>query len=205
MENKDIKEESNENKDKSFLYIMIAICSILVVLIIIGFVVFAYKPEEVIEQEEHGGSVVLNYTNSIAGYSITNAVPTTDAVGMKNDLEGGYFDFSVDVTLDNAASVEYEVSVVKNIKESTISDNDVRVYLEKETNGTYTKVFGPKEFQGIKEETELGSKKGSMVLTKVKKTKKSTDNYRLRVWLSEKSVATNGNYRLDVYVNGKAK
>ena len=37
-------------------------------------------------------------------------------------------------------------------------------------------------------------------------TKKSLkENYRLRMWLSSKSVTKDGNYKVEVVVNGKAK
>ena len=193
--------DKKEKSSNYFVYFMFGLCTVFVIFVIIGFVVFANREEEVIEQRINGGEVILNYTNNINGLRVTNIVPTTDAIGMKNSLDGSYFDFSV----DNARSVEYEISIVKDDNNSTISDEDIRVYLEKEESGTYTEVFGPDKFVGLKKNSELGSKVGSMVLTSAKRTKSMTDNYRLRLWLSDKSLLVSGNYSVEVLVNGKAR
>jgi hypothetical protein len=44
-----------------------------------------------------------------------------------------------------------------------------------------------------------------MVLYKVKKNTSGTTNYRLRMWLSDKSTMLVGNYSVEVSINGKAK
>ena len=44
-----------------------------------------------------------------------------------------------------------------------------------------------------------------MVLTKAKKIKSGTDNYRLRIWLADTSLVQNGSYSVEVDINGKAK
>ena len=77
--------------------------------------------------------------------------------------------------------------------------------MEKESDGTYSKVFGPTTFEGLKKKTVLGSEKDSMVLTKAKKVKSGTDNYRLRIWLADTSLVQNGSYSVEVDINGKAK
>ena len=107
--------------------------------------------------------------------------------------------------MDNASAVEYEISLVKNQVNSNISNDDIKIYLEKEKSGTYTKVFGPDKFTPLKKNTKLGSKKGSMSLLSVRKTNSTADNYRLRVWLSDKSTLDKGDYEVDVEVNGIAK
>lgn len=198
-----------ENKkgdfSKEFWYILIGIFFFLTIVIAISYAVFSNRKDEVIEKTENGGNLVLNYTNNITGMSIMNATPLADAVGMKLSEEGLYFDFSIESTLDNAPSIEYEISVIKNSKSSTISNDDIRIYLEKEKSGSYSKVFGPSKFSPLKEDTELGSEKGSMVLLKTKKIRSSTDNYRLRMWLSDTSLLPSGNFGVEVVVNGKAK
>jgi uncharacterized protein YpmB len=200
-------EQKKEKKDlsKKFWYIVITISIVLIILIAIGFALFANSNNKVIDTEENGGNIVLNYTSNVNGLQITGAVPTTDAVGMINSEDGKYFDFSVNVKLDEASSIEYEISVVKDKANSTISDDDIRIYLEKEKSGTYTKVFAPAKFTGIKEESDLGSKKGSMILTSSKAIKNTTDNYRLRMWLSDKSLLTSGSYSIEIEVNGTAQ
>ncbi|MBQ9018794.1 MAG: hypothetical protein IJ097_00595 [Bacilli bacterium] len=194
-----------EKSGNGFFVVMLIICAVLITLIVFGFIVFINREEEVIEKEENGASIVLNYTSNISGLRIKEATPTTDEVGEKNLNEEEYFDFSVEVSLDNASAVEYEISLVKNQVNSNISNDDIKIYLEKEKSGTYTKVFGPDKFTPLKKNTKLGSKKGSMSLLSVRKTNSTADNYRLRVWLSDKSTLDKGDYEVDVEVNGIAK
>ena len=197
--------ENKKDLSKNFWYLIVGICTLLVIIIIIAFVVFSNRKPEVIEKNENGANIVLNYTSNVSGLKLTDITPTTDAVGMKNLKDEEYFDFSVEVALDNARGVEYEISAVKDTKNSTISDDDIKIYLEKEKSGTYTKVFGPDKFKPLKKKTEIGSEKGSMVLIKTKKTNSIADNYRLRMWLSDKSNVTSGTYAIEIVVNGKAK
>lgn len=197
--------KSNNGLSGIFWIILIIICLILAIFVGFLFVKFGNQKDIVIENEENGGNITLNYTNNITGLYLTKAVPTNDGVGTKLSDEGLYFDFAIDTKLDNATSIDYEISVIKDSKKSTIPDSDIRVYLEKENSGTYTKVFGPSPFKGIKEESKLGSQAGSMILNKITTKKSTVDNYRLRMWLSDSSTLQNGDYAVEVVVNGHAK
>lgn len=196
--------DSNNSK-KSFTILMLLVTVILIGLIVLGFVMFYTKGQETVEEEENGADIILNYSTNNSGLQLKNISPTKDEEGMINLKEGEYFDFSIEVVLDNATSVEYEISLEKDVINSTVSDDDIRIYLEKEKDGTYTKVFGPEKFTPLKKKSEFGSNKGSMPLLTVKKTNSNADNYRLRIWLSDKSVITDGTYSVDVEVNGIAK
>lgn len=197
--------KNKKGLSRSFWLVFSGICVVFSVFIIVCFVLFSNKKVEVVEQFENGGNITLSYTNNINGLSITNAVPVTDLVGMKFDDDGLYFDFSVDVSLDNATAIEYEVSAIKDESNSTISDDDIRIYLEREESGSYNKVFGPEKFSPLKSDSKVGSQKGSMVLASVLKKKSTADNYRLRMWLSDSSLISTGSYSLEIVVNGKAK
>lgn len=196
---------NSKNSNKSFAILMVVVVILLIGIITTGFVLFLMKGHEIVEEEENGADIILNYSSNNSGLQIRNAVPMKDEDGIINLKDGEYFDFSIEVLLDNASKVDYEVSIVKDEVNSTISDEDIRIYLEKEKDGTYTKVFGPDKFTSLKKKSEFGSKKGSMSLISVKKTNSNTDNYRLRMWLSDKSTLKNGTYTVDVEVNGIAK
>ena len=199
--------KNKKGNELSGIFWIILIITCLVLSVFVGFLFVKYGKEKdvVIEKEENGGNIILNYTNNITGLYISKAIPTSDAIGMVASEEGKYFDFAVDTKLDNATSIEYEIAVLKDSKKSTISDDDIRIYLEKEKSGTYTKVFGPAPFKPIKEDSKLGSQSGSMILSSVKTKKSVVDNYRLRLWLSETSSMQSGDYAVEVVVNGHAK
>ena len=190
---------------KKFWYLTIVVCMLLIILISIGYFYFFNREEEIVEKTQSGGGVILNYSSDINGLNIVNAIPTTSVVGMNNSIDGQYFDFSVEAALDGADSIEYEISVSKDTVNSTISDEDIRIYLEKEKSGTYTKIFGPEKFTALKKDTKLGTKKGNMVIYKTKKIKGGTDHYRLRIWMADNSVLPTGNYGVLVNIDGIAK
>ena len=196
----------NKNKlSKKFWFLIISFCIVLITLVTIVFIVFNNRDAEVIEKEENGAKVFLNYTNDINGLKLVNMTPTVDEVGKINFNDDEYLDFSIQVYLDNAREVEYEISIIKDNQNSTVPDDDIKIYLEKEVSGTYTEVFAPQKFQAIKKKSDLGSQVGSMVLYKTKKSNSIADNYRLRVWVSDKSIIKNGSYNIEVAVNGGAK
>ena len=200
MENKKSGELS-----KKFWIALIGICLVLVIFVGICFFMFANRKEDVIEKKTKGGNIQLNYTNDVTGLTLVKATPVTDAIGMKNDKDGQFFDFSLDIEIDEAQAIEYEIAVIKRDELSTIGDDDVRIYLEKEESGTYSKVFGPEAYKPLEKDSKLGSPEGSMVLVKEKTKKALKDNYRLRMWLSNKSLTKTGNYSVEVVVNGHAK
>ncbi len=196
--------DSKESRH-AFIILMVSVSVLLIGLIAVGYVVFSLKGKDVIEEEENGADIILNYSSNISGLQIRNAEKIKDEDGIIDLTDGQYFDFSIETLLDNATNVEYEISVVKDVVNSTIPDEDIKIYLEKEKDGTYTKVFGPSKFTPLKKTSKLGSKKGSMPIISVKKTNSNTDNYRLRMWLSDKSQLNSGTYSIDVLVNGVAK
>ena len=194
-----------KESSKSFLYFLLLICGILLVLSIIGFLLFVnYKPK-IIDEEVNGGTVVLKYASDYSGIKMLKSIPTSDMVGVQSVEDGTFFDFSVDTSIDEATSIDYEISITKDKKTCNLPDEDILIYLEKEESGTYAKVFGPDMFVGLKKETKLGSKKASMVIQSASKTKNFIDNYRLRIWLSDKSLVADNYCNIEVFVNGKAK
>ena len=105
--------ERKKGKELSgrFWATVIGICIVMIALVTVGFIIFSNRTPEVVETEEDGGYVTLNYTSEVNALTILGAVPTADAVGMKNMNADQYFDFSVDVDLLDAPKVEYEVSI----------------------------------------------------------------------------------------------
>ena len=82
----------NKNLSVKFWIILTLCCLFFMVLIGIGFYSFANRKKDVIIKDENIGDVTLNYSSNTNGLTIINAVPATDAVGMKSE---NYFDFSI--------------------------------------------------------------------------------------------------------------
>lgn len=197
--------KKEEKVSKKFMITNIILCSILFLLAVIGIVAFVNRKPEVIEKNTDGGEVTLNYTSPSNSFAIRDSLKTSDSVGEKLSLDGTCFDFTVDINLETSFKLEYELSLVKDEKFSNIPDEDIRIYLEKEESGTYTRVFGPSEFKINKTKTKIGSPANSMVIAKVNKINASEDHYRLRMWLSDSSKLEKGNYSVDVLLNAISK
>lgn len=189
---------------KKFWIILICLFCVFIVIIAVGYNAFKNRERKTINKEENGGNVTLNYSTNVSGLTIMNAVKTAKEVAIKDMTDGKYFDFSIEVSVDKAKSVEYEIYAIKDTKNSTISDEDIRIYLEKEKSGTYVQVLEPTKYTALKKNSELGTKKGNMILASSKVTKSSVENYRLRLWLSDTSLLETGNYSIEVAVVGKA-
>ena len=199
-------EKKNKKKLSAKFWVLLAlICIIMLIFIVSSFIVFNKKNNEVIQETKSGGSVSLKYSSNVSGLAIVDSPKVAETVAMADLTEGKYFDFSVNVDFDSADSIDYEIAITKDKTTSTISDEDIRIYLEKEDNGVYKKQFGPEKYTPLSEKSSLGSKKGSMLIAKETKRKEGVDNYRLRMWLSETSLMEMGNYSVTVEVVGKAK
>lgn len=200
-----MKSEENENKEYSKKIIISLILVIILVLLVICLSFSAYIKMEQNKQSKDDvkANVSMTYTESTNGISIENAAPTSDEVGKKLNGKNEYFDFTVSTKNPKKTKVVYEIAAVKD-KNSTISDNDIRIYLEKQVSGTYEEIVNPTPFKAIIKDSEIGSPKGSMILKKVKTKVSSNDNYRLRMWLSDKAnIQDVKTYAVKINVYGK--
>lgn len=198
--------EKDKNKlSRTFWGVVLAFCVFCIIGIAVVFYFYKSDMEKEIVKEEFGGNIYLKFVGNTNGLTLLNSAPMSNQLGMLQDGENKHFDFSVEVDLDKAKYVEYEISLIKDKAFSNIPDSEVRFYLEEEISGSYTKIFDPKEFVPLEKKSELGTDAGDMVLYTVKKDFPETTNYRLRMWLSDTSKLLYGNYSVEVAINGVAK
>jgi len=191
---------------KAWLYIG-GISAVIFLILIICISIFLNSPKEVKVKNLDGGDISLTYTDDINGLSLSNLKLVSDAVGMKLDSADMFFDFSVATNLTEANELEYEIAIKKDTNYSTTVDENIRVYLEKQKANGYVKVFGPETYDPLTKSNGL-TKKEYMPIYREKKTTGGIDNYRLRVWVSDKAKIPTGakqNITMKVYINGKAK
>lgn len=198
-------EKTNNKLNKTFWILTLVICLLCIAGISVGFYLYKLETDKEVVKEKLGGDVYLKFVGNTNGLTLLNASPMTDQLGALQEGENKFFDFSVEVKLDEAEYVEYEIAIEKDTAFSNIPDGEVKFYLEEENSGSFSKVFGPSEFKPLEEDSLLGTEAGNMVLYTVKKNTSGTTNYRLRMWLSDKSTMLVGNYSVEVSINGKAK
>ena len=197
-------EKKNNELTKTFWIITLILCLLCIVGIGVGYYFYKQETEKKVFKEELGGDVYLKFVGNTNGLTLLNASPMTDQLGALQEGENKYFDFSVEVKLDQADFVEYEIAIEKDKAFSNIPDNEVKFYLEEENSGSFSKIFGPSEFKPLEKESDLGTEAGDMVLYSVKKNSSGTTNYRLRMWMADASTMLVGNYSVEVLINGKA-
>lgn len=197
--------EGTNKLSKGFWIVTFVICLICIAFIGLGCSYYKKINDKEVVKDKSGGEVYFKFVGNTNGLTLLNSSPISDELGMKQDDENKYFDFAVEVDLDKANYVEYEISLEKDNAFSTVSDKDIRFYLEEEKSGTYTKLFGPKEFVQLDKDSEFGTEKGNMILHTGKKTTSGTTNYRLRMWIADNSSISSGNYSVEVSINGRAK
>ena len=189
----------------------VVIIGLIIVLLVTGvvggaFYVYYSSPEEVYQENVEGGKLSLTYSDDQNLFLIENAIPTSDLVGTVYDSADMFFDFTVNVDIDEANFVEYEILLVKDETVSTALNNNIKVYLEKEENNNYVKVAEPEIFSSNVEDEKIGS--SVMSIYKMKHSSNANDNYRLRMWLCDSAVVSPGqvqNYGVKVALRGMAK
>ena len=194
----------NSYKTKNILFIILGISVILILVVIFSFIMFFKHQKNNVNEVIKNSVVTMNYKTSTADFKLANLTPMSNEVGKALRTEGSYFDFAVSSQLDEDSSVQYEIALIKD-SESTISDNDVVIYLEKQNSGSYAKVDDPKIFTPSKKKTSLGSPAKSMVVDKVTLSSEKVVNYRLIMWIREGAVVDpSGVYSVKVKVFGQA-
>lgn len=189
----------------------ILLSSIVIVLLVVGIVIGAFniynsQPVDVVEENLTGGEISLTYSDDENLFVIENAIPTSDIVGTKYDSAELYFDFTVKTELEDANSISYDVILVKDDISSTAKNENIKIYLEKQTNGSFVKVIDPIVFKPTIKNEEYGEK--AMSIYTYEKSKSGSDNYRLRMWVSDTAVFNVGeiqNFGVKVAIKGSAK
>lgn len=189
------------------LIVTLIIVSILIILVISGaFLLFFNKQKQVDKTPVQTGTISMTYKAATNGIQLLNPQPMSDSLGKSVRTEGSYFDFTVTSNMKGNANITYEVAVVVE-KASTIPAEYIKVYLEKEHSGTYSKVAVPTVFSPLKKKSGIGSPLGSMIVAKETVAEDNISNYRLRLWLKEDApiLDSTATFKVRVNVYGKAK
>lgn len=198
--------ENKKGISKGILITCLIIVLLVVAIVVGAFYIHNNQDVDIIEENLTGGSVSLTYSDDENLFVIENAIPTSDVVGTKLDSAELFFDFTVKTEIEDADYVEYEIILVKDEATSTALNENIKVYLEKEKSGTYSKVVAPTVFDSNTIDAELGD--DLMSVYKQKKTSSGSDNYRLRLWVSDTAVFNIGdiqNFGVKIALKGIAK
>ncbi len=199
-----MKKKQEEEKDQSgSLYVsIIAVLILLIAIFGISFATIKFTGRGEESNTIRTGTLRMTYQESTNGIHIEDALPTSDDVGKKLSGVGEYFDFTVGTTISGTATIAYEVSAEKDVN-STLKDDQVKLYLEKKQGATYEEVMAPKVFTPLTKETTWGTEKGTMLLTKGTSTHTENIGYRLRMWIKQDAILDGVGLSFTVRVNVK--
>lgn len=206
MDNQNYENQSIKKEADSKIFIII-ICLLIFVIIVIGISMAAFTYTNQSNNRVNTistGNIYLNYTENSNGINITDAYPINDETGKSLADENYYFDFTVEASITGNVVADYEISAEK-LENSTLSNDEVKLYLEKMTNNKYEEVMAPKHFTPLTESTDLGTMVGTMLLDSGSFDKSSNVKYRLRMWVDENTVVGNLQKTFSVIVSVKAK
>ena len=189
-----------DNSSKQILLSVLGVAILVVAVVGVSFAAFSYSKKGAVENTISTGTLSMTYTEGDTGISITNAMPMSDDTGKTLDGDNEKFEFTVSANISGTATINYEVAAIKK-EGSNIPDENVRLYLEKDSVG----VFGPDPFTAGSQ-TAVGSPDGSMVIDSGTFTTTMTNSYVLRMWLAEDAVITGTaqTYTVTVNVYGQA-
>ncbi len=141
------------------------------------------------------GTISMSYVEATNGISIEDAMPISDESGKSLSGDNEKFDFTISAKISGVADIGYEVVAKKIIGfKEQVNDDDVRIYLEKETGGVYTSVLEPVAFMPLTSDSSYGAPIGDMLLysstfsNKDAKLNTYSENFRLRMWLAEDAI-----------------
>ena len=205
MNDRSYSDEEIKKESTGKLFVIVVV-SIIFIVAVIGMSVatFTYTKEKDSINTISTGNVYLNYTEDSNGINITNAYPISDAVGKTLTDTNYYFDFSIKSEINGDVVANYEIAAEKDIS-STLSDDEVKLYLEKMVDNSYEEVMAPKNFTPLKQLTDIGTEVGSMLLYKDSFNKSDIVNYRLRMWVADNAILDNIEKSFAVRVSIKAK
>ena len=195
-----------KENSRTVLLSVLGVAILVIAVIGISLAAFVYSKAGTTPNTITTGTLTMTYTEGQTGIQINNAMPMTDDAGKVQSNDNEKFLFTVGATLTGTTTINYEISAIKK-DGNTISDANVRLYLEKSTDGTtYSQVFAPAAFVPLTVATELGSPVGSMILESGSFTTTATNHYILRMWLAEDAPISSESqtYTVTVNVYGKA-
>lgn len=198
--------EKKKGVSKKIGFLCFCIFVFVIGIIVGAFYIYNRSSVNVEEKTVDGGSLSLTYADDSNSFVIENAIPTSDIIGEKLDSADMFFDFTINTELDEATSIQYNILLVRDEEKSNALNSNIKVYLEKENNGKYEKVVAPVIFTSNFNDKDLG--KDVMKLYTNKAISDGSENYRLRLWLSDTAVyepEEEQNFGIKISVQGTAK
>ena len=175
-------------KKKEKVIILGLILIMIVAVVGVSYAAFSYTDTGTKVNSITSGAITMTYTESDNVISMDGALPTTDKTGTVRLKEGEYFDFTISSTITGNVNINYEISA-KDITSSDrkIDGSNIKLYLTKITeDGTEEALMSPETYNEESIANDYtGRPAGEMSLYTSSMNSSETNNYRLRMYVTE--------------------
>ena len=203
-----------QTESKQILLSIISIAVLIIAFVGVSYATFVTVFEDSQINGISTGTISLKLKNENGALSMENAMPVSDADGMMLD-DNNVYEFEVQSMLSAQTTLNYEIYVEKiKTDKPTLSNSDVRFYLEKYEDNAYKSTLitqNPQPFIPLENNSFLGSKKGSMILysgtlsNMTSHDKEIKDSFRLRMWVAQDTVIDSLSRDFNIKLNVVAK
>ena len=193
-----------KNNFKEIIFSLSAIIVLITIVVAISFAAFNYLGTGEKANTINSGIINMSYSEPDNGINLVNALPISDEQGKLLSGSLNVFDFTIEAEIVGNATINYAITAVKG--GSTVDDSAIKVYLTKVNNNLESVVLEPTKISNLSVSTGSESyqpSSGEFILFNDSITNSITDNYRLRMWVSDDyTISNGGTYTLRVNVYG---
>ena len=176
---------------KQVLLSVFGVALLIVAIVGISYAIFVFSAKSRVDNTVRSGGITFEYLEGDSVIDINDALPVSDEVGVKQTKS---FDFQVSSAIRGNTTVFYEVRAKSLTVDNKIDNQYVKIYLEKKDGGDFSTVLSPTTFRENSNTslTSISVVTNTMLLYSGKFSGKKaattnySDEFRLKMWLSDK-------------------
>lgn len=192
---------------KQVLLSVFGVALLIVAIVGISYAIFVFSAISRVDNTVRSGGITFEYLEGDSVIDINDALPVSDEVGVKQTKS---FDFQVSSAIRGNTTVFYEVRAKSLTVDNKIDNQYVKIYLEKKDGGDFSTVLSPTTFKENPNTslTNISVDTNTMLLYSGKFSGKKaattnySDEFRLKMWLSDKYLIddVSGSFKIKVLV-----
>lgn len=176
---------------KQVLLSVFGVALLIVAIVGISYAIFVFSAKSRVDNTVRSGGITFEYLEGDSVIDINDALPVSDEVGVRQTKS---FDFQVSSAIRGNTTVFYEVRAKSLTVDNKIDNQYVKIYLEKKDGGDFSTVLSPTTFKENPNTslTNISVDTNTMLLYsgrfsgKKATTTNYSDEFRLKMWLSDK-------------------
>ena len=176
---------------KQVLLSVFGVALLIVAIVGISYAIFVFSAKSRVDNTVRSGGITFEYLEGDSVIDINDALPVSDEVGVKQTKS---FNFQVSSAIRGNTTVFYEVRAKSLTVDNKIDNQYVKIYLEKKDGDDFSTVLSPTTFKENHNTslTNISVDTNTMLLYSGRFSGKKTtttnysDEFRLKMWLSDK-------------------